>query len=298
MRFAAGETEKHFRVFIFDDVYVEGAETAQLTLSNPQGVSLGAQSTATLTIVDNDFVAGSPNPIDGADYFIRTQYVDFLYREPDSIGFQNWLNTLNGCPNGGFGNNPECDRVKVSLGFYFSAEFGERGFWIVRFYEGVLGVRAEYRPFMRDLQRIGGQLSPQESEAAKQEYSTDFLARPEFLAIYAGLLDAAHAAEFVSKLEQTAGVTLANRNTLIGQMQSGQKTAAETLRAFVESPEVNNKFPMQGLVTMMYFGYLRRDPDPIGYNNWLQTLQQTGDIRHLVFGFLYSTEYRKRFGPF
>src|SRR5206468_2117921 len=45
----------------------------------------------------------TPNPIDDAQFFVRQQYLDFLGREPDSVGFQNWVSTLIGCPNGGFG---------------------------------------------------------------------------------------------------------------------------------------------------------------------------------------------------
>jgi hypothetical protein len=49
---------------------------------------------------------------------------------------------------------------------------------------------------------------------------------------------------------------------------------------------------------MQYFGYLRRDPDAIGFQNWVTTLNNNpADFRHMIFGFLFSTEYRQRFGP-
>jgi hypothetical protein len=48
---------------------------------------------------------------------------------------------------------------------------------------------------------------------------------------------------------------------------------------------------------MQYFGFLRRDPDTTGYNNWVTTLNaDPGNYRHMIFGFLYSSEYRSRFG--
>ena len=45
---------KTFTVNITDDALVEGDETITITLSNATGASLGAQSTATVTITDND----------------------------------------------------------------------------------------------------------------------------------------------------------------------------------------------------------------------------------------------------
>lgn len=55
LSFAAGETIKSFKVFILDDDGNEGNETIQLGLSNPTGGAiLGAQTTATVTIQEND----------------------------------------------------------------------------------------------------------------------------------------------------------------------------------------------------------------------------------------------------
>ncbi|MBV9493405.1 MAG: right-handed parallel beta-helix repeat-containing protein [Acidobacteria bacterium] len=50
--FAAGQTSQTFSVPILDDTAVEGPETFTVSLSNPMAASLGAQSTATVTIND------------------------------------------------------------------------------------------------------------------------------------------------------------------------------------------------------------------------------------------------------
>jgi len=61
LQFAAGETSKTFSVLIIDDVYVEGDKQLNVTLSNPVGGTVGAPSSATLTIVDNDAAPPAAN---------------------------------------------------------------------------------------------------------------------------------------------------------------------------------------------------------------------------------------------
>jgi hypothetical protein len=41
---------------------------------------------------------------------------------------------------------------------------------------------------------------------------------------------------------------------------------------------------------------LQRDPDEAGYQSWLTLINNTGDYRTMIFGFLYSQEYQLRFG--
>ncbi|HEV2851952.1 MAG TPA: choice-of-anchor Q domain-containing protein [Thermoanaerobaculia bacterium] len=53
---------KTFQVTIVDDVAVEGNETVNLALSNPQGATLGSPATAVLTILDNDVAATASIP--------------------------------------------------------------------------------------------------------------------------------------------------------------------------------------------------------------------------------------------
>lgn len=49
-------------------------------------------------------------------------------------------------------------------------------------------------------------------------------------------------------------------------------------------------------VTLCYFNYLKRDPDPQGHDYWLQTLKNNPNDRAAVInGFIASDEYRSRF---
>jgi Domain of unknown function (DUF4214) len=232
--------------------------------------------------------------IDDIDFFVQQQYIDFLGRMPDSTGFANWNTTLNNCPNGGFGENlnPSCDRVHVSAGFYQSIEFQGRGYFAYRFYDASLGRRPLYTEFIPDMQKVGGAQSPSEEAASKIQYMNDFVQKPEFKAIYDALSNQA----YVDKLEQTAGVTISNKADLVNALNGGTQTRAQVLRTFVESQPVFDKFFNRGFVTMQYFGYLRRDPDTIGFQNWVDTLNaDPSNFRHMIFGFIFSTEYRNRF---
>ncbi|MHC5916738.1 MAG: putative Ig domain-containing protein, partial [Nostoc sp.] len=63
--FAAGQTSQTFNIPIVNDSLIEGNETLSLSLTNPTGnASIGTQSTAVLTIVDND-TSSSINTIGG-----------------------------------------------------------------------------------------------------------------------------------------------------------------------------------------------------------------------------------------
>jgi subtilisin family serine protease len=231
-------------------------------------------------------VLNGGNSIQDTAFFVRQHYKDFLSRDPDPPGFQGWLNILNSCAPG----NAACDRVEVSSAFFRSPEFQERGYYIYRFYETSLGRQPRYVEFLPDMRRVSGFLTAEQLEARKNEFASEWLTRPEVRAIYDGLSNA----DFVDRLAQTAGVTLANRNQLVDDLNGG-RPRAQVLRAVVESAEVNGRFFNRAFVVMQYFGYLRRDPD-ILYLNWINTLNSTGDYRTMINGFVNSAEYQLRFG--
>ncbi|HKS26677.1 MAG TPA: DUF4214 domain-containing protein [Pyrinomonadaceae bacterium] len=239
------------------------------------------------------------------DYFVYQQYIDFLGRQPDEAGYNDWLSVLNNCTNkGGLGADIACDRVHVSSGFFRSPEFSMKGQFVYRFYEAALGRLPKYVEWKADTRPLNGLSQGAELEAKQAAYAVDFASRPEFTAKYGTLTQPANAKAFVEKLMQTSGITsLASKETLISQMQSGQKTAAQTLRAYIETKEIWDRFFYRGFVTMQYFGYLKRDPDQAGWTDWVDVLENgrpsagiaPGDYRHLIFGFVYSVEYRERF---
>ena len=296
VQFAIGETSKTFTIPLVNDALVEGDETLTVNLYSPTGATLGNTSNATITITDNDTVPASQNPIDDVHMFVTQQYIDFLGRLPDTIGLQNWTNTLGNCPNGGFGefDNPNCDRVHVSAGFFLSNEFRGRGYWAYKFYEAGLDRRPTYAEFVPDMVLVGGPQSPESEAISKAAYTDAFVQRQEFKNRY----DALSNSDFIDALETNAEVTLTDKAALVAALDTNQKTRAQVLRDIVESQPVTDRFFIRAFVAMQYFGYLRRDPDTLGYDNWVNTLTANpGNFRHVIFGFIYSDEYRCRFGP-
>jgi hypothetical protein len=295
LRFGPGEITKSLFIPIVNDGLVEGNETFSITLSAPSGMSLAAPQVATVTITDNDVAPAAQNPIDDIPFFVTQQYIDFLGRLPDATGLANWVTTLNGCPNGGFGefDNPNCDRVHVSAGFFQSSEFQGRGYFAYRFYEVALDRRPTYAEFVPDMAIVGGAQSPESEVLSKAAYTDAWMQRPEFKSRYDALPNSA----YVDALEANAEVIVTNKAALVAALDSGQMNRGQVLRNIVESQPVADQFFNRAFVSMQYFGYLRRDPDAVGFQNWVNTLDaDPSNSRHMIFGFLFSTEYRQRFG--
>jgi hypothetical protein len=287
MSFAAGETSKSFSIAIVDDSYVEGSETFTIGLNSPSGTTLGAQSTATVTIIDNDSSSGT-NPIDSTNFFVRQQYIDFLGREPDPPGFAGWTSTINNCT----GDTTQCDRIHVSQLFFQSEEFQSRGYFVYRFYPVAFGRKPDYAEFVPDLARVSGFLDNNQLEAAKVQFIADLMARTAFVTKYNSLNNT----QYVDTLLSTAGVTLSSRQAMIDGLNNSTLTRAAVLRQIAESTEVSTRYNHQAYAVMEYFGYLRRQPDAF-YLDWIRVLDQSNDPRGMVTGFVNSTEYRQRFGP-
>ncbi len=296
LRFNPGETSKTFRVNIVNDLFVEGDETVDLALSNPTGagVGLGAQTTAELTIIDNDSTPPTTNPIDDKQFFVRQQYLDFLSREPDTSGFNAWVNLLNGCATQN--STPGCDRVTVSQSFFGSPEFQTRGYFIIRTYRAAYGRDPLYGEFMGDLSRLNG-ATPAESDAARAAFPADFANRNEFHAT----LDALTNAQYVDRLIANTGVTFPAgfRDQLVANLNGATETRAQVLSDIVDNSRFVNDVTTfnRAFVLTEYFGYLRRDPEQAGFNAWIVYLTaHPGDFRTMVNGFVNSAEYRQRFG--
>jgi len=273
-----------------------------------------------LTINDNDSVTGA-NPVRNdtlnARFFVRQQYMDFFGREPDLGGLNFWSDGINVC-----GGDLNCRKVKsidTSAAFFLSIEFQESGFLVHRAYQAAFGdinpptvpVPVRLNDFLADTRRIGEGVIvgvgnwQQILEANKVAFFDEFVTRPQFLSVYPLSMSPQ---AFVDTLNtRSAGVlSQGERDTLVGQLQSGIKNRGAVVRAVAEDPTMAQREFNRSFVLMQYFGYLRRNPDDPqdtnfnGFNFWLTKLNQfNGDFRgaEMVKAFIESIEYVERFGP-
>jgi hypothetical protein len=317
LHFAAGETSKTFTVFVTDDVFAEGDETVTLSLLNPKGGAALGTSASTLTITDNDASPAASNPADGAPFYVRQHYVDFLGRAPDAPGLQFWTNEIDGC--GADAACLEVKRVNVSAAFFLSIEFQETGFFALRVRRAAFGTRSAspaarvpLAVFLRDMRGLGegvvvGQADwAQLVERNKLAYLSRVVGRPEFAARFPESLTPA---EFVDALFLSAGVVASAAERQAAQDAygwGGTRGRAAALRSVAESASVTGAEFNPAFVLSEYFGYLRRNPtdppdaDDSGYQFWLAKLNQFGGnyvAAEMVKAFISSAEYRGRFGP-
>jgi hypothetical protein len=309
LSFAAGERTKTISIPLIDDGHSESAETFSVRLGNPVGAVLGAPTLATVTVTDND-VAGAANPVMSSfPFFVRQQYLDFLSREPDTDGFTGWVNILGGCaaPFNGPNVPSACDRIYVSGdGFFRSQEFQLKGFYVFRFYKVAFNRLPEYTEIVSDMSFVAGQTT-EEVYARKAQVATSFTTRPDFVTLYGGMANAEYVSFLMGRYQLsqvvtpdpaqpngTAKVTLTSAE-LTSRLNANTLTRAQVLRAIADSDAVGAAEFNNAFVSMQYYGYLRRKPEPAGFNEWLSVLQ-SGNVRRMVDGFLNSTEYKLRFG--
>lgn len=322
LTFAPGEISKAFPVLIIDDVFVEGNESLNLTLSNPTG---GAQmispSVATLTIIDNDSSSPTTNQLDDATFFVQEQYYDFLSRYPDQGGWNFWSGQIAQC-----GSDPSCirtQRMNVSNAFFYEQEYQQTGAYVFRLYRAAFGnlqpfpnpdisnqVEAKklpsYSVFAPDRARVIGGAS---MAAGQQSIANAFVLRSAFLTRYPANQDGPTFVDAVlANIKNDTGVDLtAQRTALIDLFNSGGSGAVLYRLADdnVQTNPINNRAFIdeeynRAFVATQYFGYLRRDADLSGFSFWLgqvnsAPLRDTSKQHAMVCAFVTATEYQQRF---
>ena len=303
LTFAPGENQKSFVVLIVDDGYSEATETFSVTLGSPSaGAVVGSIGTASVSISDNDATSSTISPLNNATFFVQQHYMDFLNRKADDAGLNFWSNQILLC--GGDIQCLEVKRINVSAAFFLSIEFQHTAFLACLANKAAFGGFPSYALFIRDSQALrnnyifGQPGASAQLETNKQLYFDDFVSRSTFHSRFDGMSND----QYVDALIASTKLTLAalERQSLIDGLNGGTQTRATVLRKFAEdlvfgAREFNSVF-----VLTEYFGYLRRDADPVGFDFWLGKLNSfNGNFvkADMVKAFILSAEYSQRFGP-
>jgi hypothetical protein len=239
------------------------------------------------------------NPVDYAQFLVRQHYVDFLGREPDEAGRAFWTQKITQC-----GSDSHClDVMKIdaSAAYFLSIEFQQTGYLVHRLYRASYGRTEQFQEFITDTQEIErglvvGQTGWQDVLASnKAAFFQSWVQRTDFRSRY----DSLTPDQFVDSLFTTMGIVPATgeRDAMVADLKAGVSRAGILARA-VENPQFTQQEFNTSFVLMQYFGYLRRDPDPAGFQFWLKKLNDSGgDYRRaeMVKAFLSADEYRNRF---
>ena len=296
--FGIGERIKTISVPLLNDDVREGSETFGVRLSNPVGGRVGSIPVIVVTILDDDTPS---NPIDDSAFFVRQHYLDFLGREPDAAGLAFWINNIESC-----GQNQRCredKRIDTSAAFFLSIEFQGTGYVVHRFYRASFGRPPTFNEFLPDLTVVregvivGEPGALERLETNKRLFAEQWVTRTAFKQRYDGLNEM----QYVDALISNTGVTFneEQRTSLIVGLLTRRDTRGSVLLKIVENAEFIKREFNPAFVEMEYFGYLRRDPDPAGFQFWLDKLERFGgDFRRaeMVKAFITSIEYRGRFG--
>lgn len=239
-------------------------------------------------------------PIDTAEYFVRQHYLDFLGREPDDSGFNFWSDQILSC-----GNDAGCHerrRINVSAAYFLSIEFQQTGGLVDGLYRVSFTRRPTFAEFMPEAAAVGQNVVvgragwEQQLDVNKAAFVDAWVQRPSFRQIYDGLSNASYVAQLITN----TGVSFSSneRDALVNGLNLQLTTRARVLQQIVEDGRFLSRKRNEMFVMMQYFGYLRRDPDPDGYDFWLEKLNSFGgnfEQAEMVKAFISSIEYRARF---
>jgi len=225
-------------------------------------------------------------------------------------------------------------RANTSAAFFLSPEFQNTGSFVVRVYWGTLGkqpnancpslpsglsgqCRPLYSDYIADMSQIAkgivvnDQLDPNVINANKQAFVNQFVNTTAFKAKYDGLSNQA----FVDTLFQTTGInaSASDRAALVSGLNGTTETKASVVFKVVDGTTTQaggalafnttygkafyDKEFDDAFVFMEYIGYLRRNPDQAGYENWLAKLKLYGNWSdaEMVLAFIRAPEFRNRF---
>ncbi len=289
----------------FENVETSGVYTVRPSQSNfafiPAERSFSQVGNVTEAMFTAMPVGGTLNPLDTPEYFVRQHYLDFLGREPDEAGFNFWSDQILEC-----GVDAACRRIRtinVSAAYFLSIEFRSTGGLVDGLYRASFGRRPQFAEFMPDTRAVAQNVIVGRGdwaatlEANKRAFIDAWMQRDAFRSAYDGLSNS----RYVEELIGHTGVSFSQseRDELVNGLNTNNMTRAQVLRSIVENQRFVAATFNEQFVMMEYFGFLRRDPDPDGFQFWVNKLNEfNGNFvdAQMVEAFIVSGEYRHRFG--
>jgi Domain of unknown function (DUF4214) len=224
------------------------------------------------------------NMLFGADpsskrWFVMQQYRDFLGREAEAVGLNDWSALL---------NTNAMSREAVIQGFFGSPEFQTGVPSIVRLYLGFFNR-------IPDSNGLRGWVATMRGGASIASIATSFASSAEFTQTYGALSNA----QFVTLVYQNVLGRAPDANGNAGwlaQLNNGV-SRGQVMTGFTESLENQMRTAPNVFVIMMYEAMLRRAADPAGYLHWVDYINRGQSALDITRGFLVSAEYHYRFLP-
>jgi len=224
-------------------------------------------------VKDNDIFANTR-------LFAMQMYRDFLGREGDADGLHFYLNTI--------GTN---NLVKPAIveSFFNSPEFQNVGAAVTRLYFAFFNRFPDFPgfQFQTNVIRQGGTVA---------QVANGFALSPEFTTTY-GALNNTQYVQLLYTNVLGRSATQPEIDFHVNRLVNQGATRGDVMAGFSESPEYINARRNHVYVAMMYVGMLRRAPDQVGFDFYLNLLNQGTPGLNQVMGFYNSTEYHNRFLP-
>ncbi|MCJ7833806.1 DUF4214 domain-containing protein [Cuneatibacter sp. NSJ-177] len=245
------------------------------------------------------------NPTDPVRQFVTRLYTDILGRNPDSVGLRDWYNRL---------TSHKETAAQVVYGFVFSKEYLDRNVsnsdYIKMLYSTILGRNPgnnEINYWLDYLTNKGvtrkyifagfinsvefGELCNQYN-VIKGSYTSDETIdrNPDVTA-------------FVTRMYTVClkrGANEKERTYWVEKLLNHSATGRNIVYGFFYSDEFKGKNLSNGdFVTSLYQTLFDRNPDTVGYNDWVGRLNRGVSRNSVVDGFVYSVEFNElcnRFG--
>lgn len=239
--------------FAYDD---QGGTSSDISF--PEGT---APSYILYTI--NSWGTTTPSTPPSTGKFVTNLYTDILNRNPDSNGYNSWVNTVNSTNS----------RQSTASGIYTSTE--HRTDQIQSYYQLYLGRDA-------DAQGLQHWLTLFASGASQSDIIYGFVASVEFSQLHASNADFVTAlySDLLGRRVDTVGM-----NTWMQDLANGV-SRDEIIWGFINSQEY-----LYGLVEIAYQQILNRDADSEGLNHWFDWLAEGNSPDSMRISMFGSNEY-------